>query len=57
MNEKEVDILNKIFDMATKDPSFRNKLFTEPVLTLKEFEISDRTKRIVIDTIRGMLNQ
>lgn len=57
MNEREAEILNRIFDMATKDPGFRNKLFTEPVVTLEQFEISDRTKRIVIDTIRGMMNQ
>ncbi len=57
MNEKETEILNTIFSMATKNPEFRNKLFTEPATTLENFAISDRAKHIIIDTIRGMMNQ
>jgi len=57
MNERETEVLNTIFSMATKNPEFRNKLFTEPADTLENFEISDRTKHIIIDTIHGMLNQ
>jgi hypothetical protein len=56
MNERETEVLNTIFSMATKNPEFRNKLLTEPTATLENFEISDRAKHIIIDAIRSMLN-
>ena len=57
MNEKEAEVLNEIFSMAAKNPEFRNKLFTEPASALEKYEISERTKSIIIDTIRGILEQ
>ena len=57
MNEKNIEILNMIFSLATRDYEFRNKLFTEPVTTLEKFEISYRTKHVIINTIREILSQ
>lgn len=57
MKEEETESLNEIFSMAAKNPEFRNKLFTKPASTLEKYEISERTKSIIIDAIRGVLNQ
>ncbi|MEM2760244.1 MAG: hypothetical protein QXU32_11380 [Nitrososphaerales archaeon] len=55
MDNKEIEVLNKIFSMAARDPEFRNKLFTEPASVLDKHELSDRARGIIIYTIRGML--
>lgn len=57
MNEKEAEVLNEIFSMAARNPEFRNKLFTEPASALEKYEISERTKSIIINAIRGILDQ
>lgn len=57
MNENERELLNKILSLATNSPEFRNKLLTEPVAALEKFELSEKAKRIIIDTIYESLNQ
>ena len=57
MENRETETLDRIFIMAARNPEFRNKLFSQPEILLKEFDLSDRSKRIIIDTMRGMLNQ
>lgn len=57
MDDKEAETLNKLFIMAARNPQFRTKLFTQPEIVLKEFDLSDRSKSMIIDTLRGMLNQ
>ncbi len=52
-DEKAIQILNEIFAKAAKDPEFRNKLIKEPSSVLDKYELSDETKQMILEAIRG----
>ncbi len=57
MDKNETEVLNSIFTKMAKDPEFRNKLFNEPLEVLAKFEISEKAKNLIADTINNILNQ
>lgn len=57
MNDKEIEVLNTIFEMVAKDPEFRNKLLTEPSSVLDQYDLTDEAKNTIIDAIRDVLNR
>ncbi|HLE34698.1 MAG TPA: hypothetical protein VI698_02300 [Nitrososphaerales archaeon] len=56
LNEKEIQALNEIFAKAARDPEFRNKLLNDSASVLKNYELSSETKKLLLDTVRGMQN-
>lgn len=56
INEKEVQTLNEIFAKAAKDPEFRNMLLKETSSALEKYELSDKTKQLLLKTIQDMYN-
>ncbi|MEE8132750.1 MAG: hypothetical protein V3T40_04160 [Nitrososphaerales archaeon] len=57
LDRNEIEILNTILSMMAKDPKFRNKIFTEPAKVLAKYQISDKARSIIIETIRGILSK
>jgi len=57
LDRNEIEILNTILSMMAKDPKFRNKIFTEPTKVLAKYQISDKVRSIIIETIRGILSK
>lgn len=51
-DEKEVEVLETIFGAATENPEFRNKMFSDPMAALSDYDISEAVKQIIADTIR-----
>ncbi len=54
VNDREIQILNEIFAKATKDPEFRNMLLKEPSSVLDKYELSEETKQVILEGVRGM---
>lgn len=57
MKEKEVQTLNEIFAKAAKDPEFRDKLLNESSSVLEQYELSNETKQLLVESIRSLSNQ
>ena len=57
IKEKEVQTLNEIFAKAAKDPEFRNKLLNESSSVLEQYELSNETKQMLLESIRNLSNQ
>ena len=57
IEEKEVQTLNAIFAKAAKDPEFRNKLLNESSSVLEQYELSNETKQMLLESIRNLSNQ
>jgi len=57
MKEKEVQTLNEIFAKAAKDPEFRDKLLNESSSILEQYELSNETKQLLVESIRSLSNQ
>ncbi len=54
VNDREIQILNEIFAKAAQDPEFRKMLLKETSSVLDKYEISDETKQIILEGVRGM---
>lgn len=53
IDAKELEILNSIFLEAAKNPEFRKELLSNPAKALAKYDIPDRLKEIVVNTIQG----
>jgi len=53
VDKKAIQILNEIFVKAAKDPEFRNKLIKEPSSVLDKYELSNETKQLILEAVRG----
>ncbi|MGH9877545.1 MAG: hypothetical protein ACRD5H_07890 [Nitrososphaerales archaeon] len=56
IKEKEVQTLNEILAKAAKDPEFRNKLLNESSSVLEQYELSNETKQMLLESIRNLSN-
>lgn len=52
IDAKELEILNSIFLEAAKNPEFRKELLSNPAKALAKYDIPDRLKEIVVNTIQ-----